>query len=127
MRYLKTKHFARWARKANVSDNLLREAIYEFERGLYEANLGHHLFKKRISLHGRGKSGGARTILFYQQEEKIVFCFGFAKNVKENLDDSEKKVLYRLSKDLLGFKPIDLDKLIQSGVLIEIAKMEEEK
>ena len=125
MSYLKTKHFTRWARKADVSDNLLREAIHEFEQGLYEANLGHHLFKKRISLHGRGKSGGARTILFYQQQEKIVFCFGFAKNVKEDLDEDEKKVLYRLSKDLLGFTQTDLDKLIQSGVLIEIAKREE--
>ena len=127
MRYLKTKHFARWARKADVSDSLLREAICEFEQGLYEANLGHHLFKKRIPLHGRGKSGGARTILYYQQEEKIVFCVGFAKNVRENLDETEKKILYRLSKDLLGFKHADIDKLVQSGVLIEIVKMEEEK
>ncbi len=127
MRYLKTRHFARWARKVDISDNVLREAIREFERDLYEADLGHHLFKKRISLHGRGKSSGARTILFYQQEEKIVFCFGFAKNVKENLDETEKKVLYQLSKDLLGFKSTDLDKLIQSGVLIEITKKEEEK
>ena len=127
MRYLKTKYFARWARKADVSDKLLKEAIHEFEQRLYEVSLGHHLFKKRISLHGRGKSGGARTILFYQQEEKIVFCFGFAKNVKDNLDEDEKKILYRLSKDLLEFRPTDLDKLIQSGMLIEIAKMEEEK
>lgn len=127
MRYLKTKHFARWAEKANVLDSLLRKAIREFEQGLYEADLGHHLFKKRIALHGRGKSSGARTILFYQQEEKIVFCFGFAKNVKENLDETEKKIFYRLSKDLLEFKSTDLDKLVQSGVFIEIAKKEEEK
>ena len=124
MFYLKTKYFARWARKNDISDGLLTEAIREFEQGLYEADLGQHLFKKRISLYGRGKSGGARTILFYQQEEKIVFCFGFAKNVKENLDENEKKVLYRLSKDLLGFKYADIDKLIHSGTLIEMIKME---
>ena len=125
MRYLKTKHFARWARKADVSDGLLKEAIREFEQGLYEADLGHHLFKKRIALHSRGKSGGGRTILFYQEEEKIVFCFGFAKNVKENLEETDKKALYRLSKDLLGFRSVDIDKLVQSGALIEIAKIGE--
>lgn len=104
---------------------MLWEAIREFEQGLYEADLGHRLFKKRVSLHGRGKSGGARTILFYQEAEKIVFCFGFAKNVKENLDETDKKLLYRLSKDLLSFKAADIDKLVQSGALIEIAKIGE--
>ena len=103
MRYLKTKFFARWARKAGVSDGLLREAIREFEQGLYDADLGHYLFKKRIPLRGRGKRGGARTILFYQEGEKLVFCFGFAKNAKDDLDDADKRFLRKLSDIFLFF------------------------
>ncbi|OGX08821.1 MAG: hypothetical protein A2Z88_09410 [Omnitrophica WOR_2 bacterium GWA2_47_8] len=127
MLYLKTRYFARWARKEGVPDSSLREAIREFKSGLFEANLGNHLFKKRIALPGRGKSGGARTILFYQQEEKLVFCFGFAKNVQEDLYESDKKVLDRLVKDLLGFHSADLDKYIQLGALIKITETEGEK
>jgi len=78
--YLKTRYFSRWARKEGIADSSLREAIGEFENGLCEANLGNHLFKKRLTLPGRGKSSGARTILFYQKGEKLIFCFGFSKN-----------------------------------------------
>ena len=123
MRYLKTKHFARWARKADVSDSLLKEAIHEFERGLYEANLGHHLFKKRISLHGRGKSGGARTMLFYQEGKKLIFIFGFAKNTKDDLSDDDKKLLRKFSESFLFFSTKDIDKNIKTGELIEIEEV----
>ena len=123
MRYLKTKVFARWARKADVSDGLLKEAIREFERGLYDADLGHYLFKKRIPLHGRGKRGGARTILFYQEGEKLVFCFGFAKNVQDELDDDDKRVLRKLSDTILLFSKDDINKNIKVGELIEIEEV----
>ena len=122
MRYLKTKFFTRWARKADVSDSLLREAIREFEQGLYDANLGHYLFKKRIPLHGRGKRGGARTILFYQEGKKLVFFFGFAKNVKDDLSDDDKRLLKKLSETFLLFSVEDIDKNIKAGELIEIGE-----
>ena len=72
MLYLKNKYFSRWARKQGISDSMLIEAIEEFERGLFEASLGNRLFKKRIALSGRGKSGGARALLFYQQGRKLI-------------------------------------------------------
>ena len=67
MYYLKNKYFHRWAKKQGIADKTLFDAIEEFEKGLFEANLGNHLYKKRIALAGKGKSGGARTILFYQE------------------------------------------------------------
>ncbi|HLD69342.1 MAG TPA: type II toxin-antitoxin system RelE/ParE family toxin, partial [Candidatus Omnitrophota bacterium] len=78
--YLKTKYFSRWAKNEGIPDSSLGEAIREFESGLCGANLGNHLFKKRIALAGKGKSGGARTILFYEKDKKLIFCFGFKKN-----------------------------------------------
>ncbi len=97
MFYLKTKYFTRWAKKEGLADSLLCEAILEFESGLCEANLGNHLFKKRIALAGRGKSGATRTILFYQKGKKLIFCFGFNKNQQDNLSDGEFKLLNKLS------------------------------
>jgi len=35
-------------------------------RGLIDADLGGHLVKKRVPLPGRGKSGGARTIVAFR-------------------------------------------------------------
>jgi hypothetical protein len=36
----KTRSFARWSRKAQVSDQALREAIAEMAAGLIDADLG---------------------------------------------------------------------------------------
>ena len=43
-----TKHFAKWAKKQNISDDELSKALYEVVDGVYEANLGGHIIKKRI-------------------------------------------------------------------------------
>lgn len=97
MIYLRNKYFSRWAREQGIADDTLCKAIREFESGLFEANLGNHLFKKRIALAGRGKSSGTRTILFYQKGKKLIFCFGFNKNQQDNLSSLETKLLNRLS------------------------------
>lgn len=47
MRVLKTKPFARWARKERLDDLLLAAAVAEMRRGLVDANLGGGLLKKR--------------------------------------------------------------------------------
>ena len=112
MFYLKTKFFARWANKEGVSDGALYEAIREFENGLCDANLGNHLFKKRIALKGHGKSGGVRTILFYQKDKKLIFCFGFSKNQKDNLNVAEVKLLNKLSDTFQDFT----DEIVVKGL-----------
>jgi hypothetical protein len=124
MHYLKNKFFARWARKNGISDKLLIEAITEFESGLFEASLGNHLFKKRIALAGKGKSGGTRTILFYQKGKKLVFCFGFEKSNQSNLADWEEKLLQQLSDMYQNTTEEELLSDIKDGDLIQISKTE---
>ena len=58
--------------------------------------------------------------MFYQKDKKLIFCFGFAKNVKEDLDNDDKKLLNKLSEIFLQFSDGDLLKNIQRGELIEI-------
>ena len=124
MLYLKNKYFTRWAQKQGITDDSLCEAIREFESGLFEANLGNHLFKKRIALSGKGKSSGTRTILFYQRSKKLVFCFGFNKNQQGNLSSSEFKLLHKLSDVYQSFTEEAVIKNIKCKEFIEISGME---
>jgi hypothetical protein len=71
-RVFKTKTFARWSRKAGVPDDALGTAVQEMVAGLIDADLGGHVYKKRVAMPGRGKSGGARVILGTRLEEKVV-------------------------------------------------------
>ncbi len=112
MYYLKNKYFHRWAKKQGITDKTLFDAIEEFENGLFEANLGNHLYKKRIALPGKGKSGGTRTILFYQQGRKLIFCHGFEKNQQSNLSSSELNFLHNLSN---GYQALG-ENLILEGI-----------
>jgi hypothetical protein len=57
MRIFKTKWAHRWAAKEGLTDASLRAAVDEMRRGLVDADLGGGVFKKRATLHGRGKSG----------------------------------------------------------------------
>jgi hypothetical protein len=82
----KTRIFQRWAVKENISDKILNKAIEEFVEGLYEAKLGKGLYKKRIPHKGKGKRGGARSILFYLTGKVLIFCIGYPKNVQEDLN-----------------------------------------
>lgn len=65
MRIFKTKNFSRWAVKENITNTDLKNAVKEIGVGLIDANLGGGLYKKRIAVGGKGKSGSARTLLAY--------------------------------------------------------------
>ena len=50
-------------RKSGLSDDALSAAVSEMASGLVDADLGGYLVKKRVPLPGKGKRGGARTIV----------------------------------------------------------------
>jgi len=86
MRAFKTKTFDRWAGKAGVSDGALLNAVKEMERGLIDADLGGNLFKQRVALPGRGKSGSTRTIVATRFAGALFFLYGCQR--KPKLDTS---------------------------------------
>lgn len=59
----KTRTFARWSRKAGLPDRTLCAAVAEIAAGLVDADLGGNVYKKRVPVPGRGKSGGARVLV----------------------------------------------------------------
>lgn len=119
MRVLKTKTFARWARKDGPRDSQLMRAIEEMQRGLVDADLGGGLFKQRVARSGAGKSGGYRTLLASNRRDRWVFLFGFGKNERGNIDDKEESDLRRVAGVLLGSPEIDIVRLIEFGELLE--------
>ncbi len=78
------------------------------------------MVKKRVALPGRGKRGGARTLLAFKQCEKAFFVYGFAKNERANISAKELKALKLLAKELLNYPAASLTTAIKAGELIEI-------
>jgi len=116
----KTKHFARWARKAGLNDPPLEAAVLEIQRGLLEADLGGGIVKKRIALPEKGKRGGTRTLLATNRDDRWFFIFGFEKNERENISESELAILKKLAKDLLGLTVAQLSIAVGEGSLVEV-------
>jgi hypothetical protein len=90
------------------------------ENGLIDAELGGGVVKKRISLPGRGKSGGARTLLATNKGSLWFFVFGFEKNERANISSRELVALKALAVDLLKLSSAELDRQIDSEALQEI-------
>ena len=65
------------------------QAVREMSEGLYEANLGGNLLKKRIARPGEGKRGGFRTIVATNLRNRWFFVYGFAKNERDNIEDDD--------------------------------------
>ena len=89
-RVFKTKTFSRWARKI-LSDSALCQAAREIEQGLFEADLGAGLCKKRIAMPGQGKSGSFRTLVAKNRKDAIFFLAGREKS-KPGTDFSDQEV-----------------------------------
>ncbi len=120
MQKLMTKQFSKWALSQNIASNGLFEAIEEVQSGNFNANLGGHLYKKRIRFEGQGKSSSGRTIVCYKKGDRAIFIHGFAKNEKSNLSKKELNAFKEFSKILLGFSKKEITLAIESGSFIEV-------
>ncbi len=114
----------KWAKKEKILDKALMQAVEEMERGLTDADLGGHVFKKRVAIQGQGKSGGVRTLIAYQVKDKAFFIYGFAKNKRANINDKELEVLKIIANNLLGHNDKMLDHLINENELVEVQDYE---
>ena len=123
-RVFKTKTFRRWGRKAGVSDEALCAAVAEMMQGLIDADLGGRVFKKRIPVPGRGKRGGARTIVGSNLQDRWFFLYGFEKKDRETIDARELAALQTVAAALLAMDPKLLEKAVAETELEEICREE---
>jgi len=120
MRIFKNIFFNKWAEEVGLEDRALQTAVTEISAGLYDANLGGHLYKKRVGLKGKGKSRGIRTILAFKKGDKAFFVYGFAKNKKPNIDEEEKKLCKKFANLFLSYSDNAIDTAIKNKEIIEV-------
>ena len=120
MRIFLTRWFSRFARKEDIADDDLREAIARALRGLVDADLGGGLIKQRIARRGEGRSGGYRVMVAYCANDRAVFLYGFAKNERDNIDSSDLADLREAARVFLGMSRAEIAKVIADGRLKEV-------
>jgi len=107
-------------RKTELTDSALCAAIAEMAQGLIDADLGGGVVKKRVGLAGRGKSGGARTLVATNKGTRWFFVFGFEKNDRANIAPDELEALQNLAHELLARTGSQLDLAVNDRALEEI-------
>jgi hypothetical protein len=120
MRVFKTKEFARFARKAALTDPELLKAAKAVADGHWDADLGGNVFKQRVARRGEGKSGGFRTIILFKSGAHGFFVHGFAKSQKANVSPMEFKALKALADVMLKLDARALEKASAAGEIIEV-------
>jgi hypothetical protein len=95
-------------------------AVEEVAAGLVDADLGGNVFKKRVPLRGRGKSGGARVLVATRLRERWFFLYGFAKNERGTIDPGELAALQMTAEALLEMDLSSLGAALRAGELSEI-------
>jgi putative transcriptional regulator len=108
-----TRSSARWSRKA----------IAEMTAGLIDADLGGSVYKKRVPLPGRGKSGRARIVVATKQANQWFLLYGFGKNEQANIDSRELAAIQKLAGVLLALTPTRLEHAVAKKELVKKSRI----
>lgn len=119
-RVFKLKTFGRWARKL-LTDEALCVAAREIELGVFEADLGGGVCKKRVAIAGKGKSGSTRTLVAKRHERAIFFLVGREKN-EPGSDFSDKVIdtAKLVAKGLEHASAAQMAEMVDTGTIEEI-------
>jgi len=120
MRVFKNAWFSRFARKEQISDQALWEAVDRAEQGLIDADLGGGVIKQRIARPGAGRSGGYRSLVLNRKGSNAFFVFGFSKNSQGNIRDDEQEQFKRAAKITLALTQEQVRLLIEKGQMEEV-------
>lgn len=125
-RVFKTRKFANWAKKV-VADSLLCIAAREIEQGIYEADLGGGVCKKRIALPGKGKSGSTRTLVAKQHRTAIFFLAGREKgDPGKDFSSTEESLALMTARALHALSDSKLAQAVADGNIKEICNEQQD-
>ena len=119
MRIFKTRTSAKFTQRNRIADSSLVAAVERAARGLIDADLGGHIIKQRVARPGEGKRGGFRLLIGFGPE-RSVFLFGFAKNERENIANSELKTLREIAATFLKASDEKIARALEDGTLLEV-------
>ena len=119
-RVFKYTRFSRFASKEGITDHELLEVVNRLEAEQADANLGGDVYKVRIARPGEGKSGGHRVIVYFRNEFRTFFSYGFSKNDKGNISRKELEGFKKDAKRRLSHTDEEIEDRLKNGILIEI-------
>ena len=126
MAIYRTKAFSRFARQNGLDDGALSKAAKAVRDGNPDADLGGGLYKQRVAKRTGGKSSGFRTLITQKTSEHVFFVYGFEKNAKDNISETETKALKKMAKLFGAYTQEQLDVAITGGNLFEIVENDDE-
>lgn len=122
----KNKPFARFARKAGITDADLWKAARLANQGVIDADLGGGVIKQRIARAGKGKSGGSRSIILFRKEDRAVFIYGFEKKNMANIGPTDLDAFRKLASIILDSTDDQIAERVEEGSLIKVNQAEGE-
>jgi len=120
------KPFARFARKARISDADLWNAAQLANEGVIDADLGGGVIKQRIARAGEGKSGGSRTIILFRKNDRAIYVHGFEKKDTANIRQDELVAFRKYAEIYLGYSNAEIAQRVEDGALFKVKEPEGE-
>jgi len=120
VRLFKYPWFDRFTGREGITDDELREIVGRLETGQAEADLGGGVYKVRLARPGEGKSGGYRIIVYFKNEFRTFFVYGFSKSDKDNINEKEIRAFKLDAKDDFALTDTQIRAWLDRGTLIEI-------
>ena len=119
-RVFKTKQFAKTAKKSEIKDKELCEAIQEVMKGQAD-DLGGGVFKKRLNknLH--------RSIILAKGGNRWIYAYLFAKKDRENIEDDELRDFRKLADAYAAATDEVIKKALANEDLLEICHEHKKK
>jgi hypothetical protein len=122
VRVFKYTRFSRFANKEGITDKELLEMVEQLEAKQADANLGGDVYKVRVAKPGEGKSGGHRVIVYFRNEFRTFFVYGFSKSDRDNISKKELKAFKDDAKEDFELTDAEIKAWLNRGTLIEITK-----
>ncbi len=116
----KNKAFARFARKARITDADLWKAAQPANDGSIDADLGGDVIKQRIARAGQGKSGGSRSIILFKRNKRAVYVYGFEKKDLANIKANDLVAFRELAAIVLGHTEAEMARFVDDGVFFRV-------
>lgn len=112
-RAFKTAWFAKEARKAKITDEVLCHAISQVMKGQAD-DLGGGVYKKRLN------DNMHRSIILAKAGQYWIYAYLFAKKDRENIAQDELAAFKRLAKDYSSASDSSISALLIQEELLEI-------
>jgi hypothetical protein len=122
VRGFKYPRFSRFAGKEGITDKELLEIVDQLERDQADANLGGDVYKVRVARQGEGKSSGHRVIVYFRNEFRTFFVYGFSKSDVDNISRKDLKAFKEDAKKRFSLTDEQIEERLRNRILIEITK-----